>query len=414
MTDTPRFFYGYAVAAAGFTIWMVTFGISSTFGIFYLPMISEFGWQRADTVFAFALGTFMMSVFALIAGWLSDRLDPRIVVTVFGSFMGIAYLLLSRIETLWQFQAAYGVLAPLGMSVATTPVMATLARWFVKKRGFVTGWVQSGIGLGGLIFPPLTAYVIEGYGWRPAFAVLGALALIGIVVPGFFIWREPGMKGQMPDGAPPAPAPAPMPEAKPTPSFNAPVGVLLRTHQFWIVAGLYAIFGFCRSTYTAHTAAHVQDMGFSLTQASHIMALLMVSSIAGRIGMGRVADAIGNRPTFMLSYAATTISLLLALATGRLWGLYLYAFIFGFGWGAQAVLRFGLTAEAFGLKSLGLIMGVLGLGEAIAAGLGSYYAGFFFDLMGNYRPAFWTGVVLSVLGILLSAGLKPMARAGLD
>jgi MFS family permease len=109
----------------------------------------------------------------------------------------------------------------------------------------------------------------------------------------------------------------------------------------------------------------------------------------------------------MMSYAATTISLLWVLMTKELWGLYLFASIFGFGWGAQAVLRFSATAEAFGLGSLGLIMGMLGLGEALAAALGSYYAGLIFDIVGHYRPAFWMGIVLSLLGIILAGLLKP-------
>lgn len=408
MSDQPKFFYGYAVAAAGFVIWMVVFGIHNTFGIFYLPLITEFGWQRADTVFALSLGTFTMSVFGLFTGWLSDRLDARIVVTVFGAFMGLAFLLLGRMDSLWQFQLLIGVVAPLGMSVSTTPVMATLARWFVRKRGFVTGWVQSGLGLGGLVFAPLTGWMIVQFGWRNAYTVLGVIALFGLVLPGFFMWREPGVKGQQPDGAA-----APPPNARPsfteeTESFLPNAGMsMVCTKEFWIVAGIYAIFGFCRSTFTAHTAAHVQDMGFSLMAASRVMAVLMGASIVGRIGMGWLADHVGNRRTFMLSYAATTGSMLLALATAKLWGLYLYAFIFGFGWGAQAVLRFGLTAEAFGLKNLGLVIGILGIGEALAAALGAYYAGFFFDLSGSYRPAFWTGAVLSVSGIALSVCLKP-------
>ena len=126
--------------------------------------------------------------------------------------------------------------------------------------------------------------------------------------------------------------------------------------------------------------------------------------------MGRVADLRGNRSAFMLSYAATTISLLWILVAHQLWSLYLFAFFFGFGWGAQAVLRFGITAEAFGLTSLGLIMGILGIGEAISAALGAYYAGLIFDVVGHYQPVFWVGIVLSVLGILLAVFLKPLKK----
>ena len=65
-------------------------------------------------------------------------------------------------------------------------------------------------------------------------------------------------------------------------------------------------------------------------------------------------------------------------------------------------------ARAFGLVSLGLIMGLFGLGEAFASALGSYFAGLIFDIVGHYHPAFWTGIFLSVAGIVLAGLLKPL------
>ncbi|MFC1891920.1 MFS transporter [Thermodesulfobacteriota bacterium] len=402
------FFYGYVIAAAGFVIWMVGFGISNTFGIFYKPMMEDFGWTRADTVFAFSLGTFMMAVLSIASGWLTDKFGPRIVVTVFGSFLGIAYLMMANTNTLWQFHLSYGVIASIGMSVTSTPIMATVARWFVRRRGLMTGIVQAGLGIGGLILVPLTGWLILNYGWRTTYWVLGIIALIGIILPGLFMKRDPRDVGQFSDGTLAPPALTIIPGQQKLPDDKVTLRRVFITRQFWLIAGLYAIFGFCRSTFIAHTAAHVQDKGFSLLNASNVVAALMVSSIVGRIGMGRLADAIGSRPAFMISYAVTAVSLIWVLITGELWGLFLFAFAFGFGWGAQAVLRFSVTAEAFGLVSLGLIMGILGIGEAFAAALGSYYAGFIFDVLGHYRPAFWTGVVLSMLGIILAGFLKPL------
>ena len=91
-----RLFYGYIVAAAGFWVWFIGFGIYGTFGVFFVPVSSEFGWSRADTALASSLCGLMMGALALIMGWLTDRLGPRFVVTFFGSFFGIAFLLLSR------------------------------------------------------------------------------------------------------------------------------------------------------------------------------------------------------------------------------------------------------------------------------------------------------------------------------
>jgi MFS family permease len=111
----------------------------------------------------------------------------------------------------------------------------------------------------------------------------------------------------------------------------------------------------------------------------------------------------------MISYAATGVALIWGLISINLWSLHLFAFIFGFGWGAQAVLRFAVTTDTFGLASIGLLMGVLGIAEAVASAVGAYYAGYLFDMIGSYRPAFWIGIVISIAGITLAGLLKPAA-----
>ena len=124
--------------------------------------------------------------------------------------------------------------------------------------------------------------------------------------------------------------------------------------------------------------------------------------------MGRAADKIGNRRALMISFAVTTLIIGWLLVAGSLWGLYLFAALYGFGWGALAVLRFAVTAEVFGLASVGFIMGTLGFSESLAAAFGSYAGGFVFDLSGSYDSAFMICTAISFAGILLSWWLKPI------
>ena len=95
-----------------------------------------------------------------------------------------------------------------------------------------------------------------------------------------------------------------------------------------------------------------------------------------------------------------------------LWGLYLFALIFGFGWGAQAVIRFAITSEVFGLVSLGALTAVLMLAEAGAASFGSYFAGYIFDVVGSYQPAFLICTRISAIGLILSLLLKQISEKG--
>ncbi len=406
-----KFFYGYIVAAAGFTIWALGWGTyTPCFSVFLKSLSAEFGWSRAETSLAYSLSYLVYAVLTIVMGWLTDKLGPRIVMMVLGSFLGLCYLLMSQVTALWQFQMNYVLVGGIGISTLTVPVMVTMSRWFIKKRGLMIGIVQAGNGIGGFIFPPLAGRLILTYGWRSAYAILGIITFVGILVAGFFLRRDPRDIGELPDGERVEVAP----EVKDlNPGLRA-VGISLREalhmKQFWMIAGIFGCCGFFRQAFTAHLAAHVQDLGFSLTDGANVLAVAIGSSMFSRVGMGRVADIIGNRPAFVISFAATAVSLIWGSVTKDLWGLYLFAFVFGFGWGNQAVLRFALTSEVFGLASLGLVMGAMGMTEQVTAAFGSYIAGYLFDVAGNYQPVFWIGIGISIVGILLAWGLKPAIR----
>ena len=141
-----------------------------------------------------------------------------------------------------------------------------------------------------------------------------------------------------------------------------------------------------------------------------VLSIIWGASSFGRLGMGRLIDLVGNRATFIASFFMTTVSLLLALRATEMWMLYSFALLFGLAWGNQAVLRFSVASEAFGVASLGLITGVLGIAESGSATLGAYLAGYVFDRMGHYKLVFWIGVAVSLAGALLAAMLRPAKK----
>jgi len=178
-STNSRFFYGHVVTAAGFGVWLICWGtFNPCFGVFLKPLLAEFGWTRAETALAYSLALSVQAVLTIMMGWLTDRLGPRTVVTVFGSFLGICYVLMSGVSTIWQFQLNYGLVGAVGLSALNIPIMVTIARWFVKRRGLIIGIVQAGLGIGGLIFPPFTAWLILYYGWRFAYMILGLITLV--------------------------------------------------------------------------------------------------------------------------------------------------------------------------------------------------------------------------------------------
>lgn len=395
-----KFFYGYFIVIAGFAVWFFGFGANS-FGVFFKPLVDEFGWSRADTALASSLSMVIAAAVTVGLGWLTDKIGPRLVVSIFGPLLGVCFLIMPHITSLWQFYLNYALLGSFGISVIIVPIMTTISRWFVKRRGLMIGLVQAG-SIGGSLFAPLNAWLIINYGWRTAYSILGIVVFLAMLISGMFLLRDPSKRGQLPDGATEVVAPAT--QKPPVTGFT--VKQAIGTSQFWVIAFLFFSFGFCRDAFLVHTAPHVQDLGFSLTDAGSVMSCLIAFSLFGRIGMGYLSDIIGNKRALTISEVTTTIALILGFFMQDLAGLYIYAAAFGFGWGAQAVNRFSISAEAFGLASAGLLIGILQAIESLAGAIGTYFAGYTFDVAGNYQLVFLVGIVVSLFSIIIAPMLR--------
>jgi MFS family permease len=407
---SPRF-YGYYVVAGGFGVWFIGWGsYSLCFGVFLKPLLSEFGWSRADATLAYSLMFVVQASVGILMGWLTDRIGSRLLVVGFGSFLGISYLLLAMVNDLRHFQISYALIGGIGTSILNVPVIVAISKWFTGRRGSMLGIVQAGAGIGGFLFPPLTGWIIMAYGWREAYLSMGILSLFLMTVCGWYVRSDPTEVGTTAEGGGPENGPKGAPGLKGEPPAEIRIRGVLSQTEFWMLMGIYGSFGFCRATFLAHIAAHAQDMGFTLYDGALVTALISGASIAGRLGTGRLLNRLGTRTALAGSFAITTLAIFEGLAADRLWMLYLFGLGFGFAWGAQAVLRFTAAAEVFGLGSLGVLLGLLSFVEAMAAMVGSYMGGYVFDLVGTYEPIFWTGALIAALGALLSMFLKGPAE----
>ena len=143
-----EFFYGYVVVAITFLIMVVIGGTIYSFGVFLKPLSTEFGWSRAATSGAYSVFMVTHGLFYIITGRLNDRFGPRVVISGCGFFLGLGYLLISQTSYLWNFYLFYGLFVAIGMGGGFVPLTSTVARWFIKRRGQMTGIAVSGIGFG--------------------------------------------------------------------------------------------------------------------------------------------------------------------------------------------------------------------------------------------------------------------------
>ena len=403
----PGFFYGYYIVIASFLIMLVMYGVYYAFGVFFKPVLTEFGWSRAMTSGAFSLSSIVMGLLAIAVGLLTDKFGARIVMTVCGLLVGLGYFLMSQISAIWHLYLFYGILVGAGMGGSFVPMVTAVARWFVERRSVMTGIVTAGIGLGALAGPPVATAFIENYGWRVCYMILGITVLVVVVLCAQFMRAGPGQMGLVPDGG----------DERETRKLNhankgSAEGLSLKeaacTRQFWLFFGMFVCFGFCLWSVMVHIVPHVIDLGISASTAAGVLATIGGTSIVAKVLFGRLGDVIGSRQVFIVCFMMMSASLFWLASAKVVWMLFLIAAIFGVAYGGNVVSMSPLVAMLFGLRSHGLITGVISFSFTIGGSLGPFLTGYMFDATGSYRRAFLFWAILGAVGLVLTLMIKPI------
>lgn len=401
----PKFFYGYIIVMAVFFIFVIFNGLNYSFGVFLKPVAADFGWTRAVTSGAFSLFMLVLGFLFMVTGRLNDLYGPRIVITVCGFFLGLGFLLMSQVNSIWQLYLFYGLIIAIGISGGLAPMMSTIARWFVKRRGTVSGIAISGIGIGTMIMPPAASRLIASYGWSISYMVLGSIALVVTIAAAQFLRRDPGKMGLLPDNERGVAQQS---------STTGVGGFTLReaTHtvQFWLLCAALLCFGHVLMAVITHIIPYTTDLGIDSVTAANTVAIIGGLSIAGRMGMGFASDRIGDRLAMIIGFTAMSLPLLWLLIAQELWMLYLFSAVFGFGYGTLAALMSPATAELFGLKSHGTIFGIALFAHGIGCAIGPYVTGMIYDVRGSYSLAFVICAVISFIGLILTLFIRPIRR----
>ena len=401
----PKFFYGYIVVATTFCIMVMAGGIWIIFGVFFEPMLTEFGWTRAMLSGAVSLRIFLATLLGIAGGRLTDKFGPRPITTVCGLFLGLGFFLMSRISTIWQLYLVYGVITSVGMSGLWVPMISTVSRWFVKRRGMITGIVLSGMSLGSIIMPPLATWLITTYGWRTSYTIVGLIAMIVIISAAQFVKRDPTKIGQLPDGRNEVEVKV---KSLDLPAKNLSLREAIHTRQFWTLCAVFGCLWFSAMAIWVHIVIHAIDLGISAISAANILAIMGGVGIASRILTGSLADKIGYKPALLIGFTLMSASFLWLLVAKELWALNLFAVIFGVGIAGLSVLEAPLIARLFGLGSLSVIMGSVEFASTTLSTPSSIVAGYIFDITGRYQLAFLICVGVSIMGFMLSLLLKPI------
>jgi MFS family permease len=396
------FFYGYVIVAAALFISIVMWGARHSFGVFFAPVLDEFSWSRAATSGGFSLTWVFTGLLSIVVGRLNDKFGPRIIMTVAGFLLGLGYLLMSQLNSVWQLYLFYGVIS-IGMSAALVPTLSTVARWFVKMRSFMTGIVLAGTGIALMVIVPAANQAILNYGWRTVYMIVGSVVIVVVVIAAQFLRRDPYQVGKLPygyDGTSTA--------ASGEWTYGLSFKEALHTKQVWLISLVYFCAYFAYYIFVVHMVIYATGQGISSSRAVGIMAFLGAAGIAGRIIMGILADRIGNKRAMVLSAALMMLALFWLLVAKDLCMLFLFGVAFGFGHGGISTMESPIVANFFGMRSHGVILGLVFFVDTVGGAIGPFLAGYIFDVTSSYSLAFLLCAILGVINLIAILLLRPL------
>ena len=395
-----RFFYGWVIVFVCAITLFVAFGIRLSFAVFFVALLDEYGWARADTAFIFSTSMIVFTLFSTPAGLALDKWGVRRVFGIGAILLAMGLLLSSRVQTLPQLTVAYGVVVGLGITIlGLGPQASVVARWFVRQRGLAIGLTFAGTGVGSLLLTPMTAVLIANIGWRGAYVTLALLALLLVPLVVRFLRLSPEQMNSYPDGERPSPLYPTEKRQKRDKGWT--MAQVVRSPAFWLVmiASLGAI-GPLRML-TVHQLAAMADVGIDPVVAASIVGLTGLVTAVAFIMWGTLSDKIGRRWAYLLgSFCLLTAIFILSQIEGNFgigWLLF-YALMLGLGEGSRSSLLTAVASDLFPGEALGGVNGAVGSGFGAGAAFFPWLAGRIFDQTESYAHAF----VIAAFAIILS------------
>lgn len=408
----PRIHRAWLVAAVTFVTIIGGAAFNSLPGLLIDPLHDEFDWSRGEIGFAVSIDMALYGLTAPFAAALMDRFGIRKVVVTALSLVAAGALLSVWMTASWQLMLYWGLLVGLGTGSMALAFSATVTnRWFVARRGLVTGILTAAGASGQLVFLPLCAWIVDEHGWRPA-SVTVALAALAVVP---FVWLllrdHPADVGLAPYGGEFTPKPEPARGAA-----ARAVRVLLdaaRTGPFWLLAGSFAICGASTNgLIRTHFVPSAHDHGMPVTAAASLLAVIGVFDVVGTIASGWLTDRFEARRLLAVYYALRGVSLLflpMLLAPSVHVPMVFFIVFYGLDWVATVPPTLALCREHYGADSA-IVFGWVLASHQVGAAVVAFLGGVARDVFGSYDVVWYASGGLCAAAALMALVIRRNGR----
>jgi sugar phosphate permease len=410
-TQPPRLapsgmFYGWVVVAVTTVALIVTAGTRAAPGALLVDMERNTSWSTSQLSLAAGLGLVTYGFSGPVAGVLMRRFGMRAVTTASLLGSALAYWLSSRVESIWALCLWFGLVSGMAAGLIASVLSATVAnRWFVERRGLVTGLFGASTSAGLLLFFPIFAAIGSSSGWRSAMTIGATVAGLAAIPVWWFMRDSPAQMGLAPFGGSPEPPPV------------ADAGIMrraIRRPEFWLLAGTFMVCGGTSNGLIGqHFIAHATDHGFGEVTAANWLAVMGVFNFVGTLVSGWLTDRIDPRRLLLAYYSFRGLSLFFLPVIHDNVSIAVFAVLFGLDYIATVPPTIMLCADLFGRRNAGVVYGWVFAAHQLGAAGAAWGAGLVRDAVGSYGWAFSSaGAVAIVAGLAATMIRRPAPMLG--
>lgn len=403
-------FYGYWVLLACTILHAIGAGeFYYGFSVFYTPILLEFGWSRAVTSGAFSLSRLEGGLEGPFVGWLVDRVGARKLM-FFGVFLtALGFFAMTYVDSVPLLYLVYGGLLSLGYNTGFMDAMTALInQWFIRKRGRAMSVYTMAAGVGGAVIVPILAQSIAGFGWRTTAVICGvSYIVIGLPLI-YFVKNRPEDMGLLPDGVEETLGEAVEDVLEGVEEVDYSVREALRSRTFWTLMLGEVFRSFLLGSVVLHQIPYLVSLGVSEGTAATILGLMIALSIPGRLVFGSLGDFYSKGRLLALAMVLQAVGIFVfSQATGVVHA-YAFVVIYGIAYGGAIPLLYAYRGELFGRKRFASISGLAAPFRMIGSVVGPIFAGYVYDVYGDYRLAFYVFTVLALMAAVTFFLVRPV------
>ena len=399
MERERSFHWAWIILATGFVNLFINYSVRLGYGVMLPEMIRDLSLSRTAAGSIYNAYLFAYVSLTPLTGILTDRLGARRVIACCAFILAAGVTLMGTVESLWLACLAFGI-AGLGATGMWTPVITVVQRWFAPhRRGLALGILSAGYGLGfatmGVAFP----WIVRNFTWRYAWYILGAAALVMVVVNGSLLRSDPESSGWKPWGQRKTNE---VPKIQSGQPQDRSLSMIFRTPVFWLIGFSYFAVTYSFYGITTFMVDYARDqLGLPIAQASFLATIHGLGQIAGVLTILPLSDYWGRKKTIMISNAFITVCLIGVLWGGNSW-IILYAVVgvLAFFSGAIFPIYGACAGDYFPKKVMGTIIGVWTVFYGVGAISVHWVSGLIRDTTGSYHNAFVITVITAAVSIV--------------